>query len=398
MKKRIFSLALALVMIMSVCFSLSASAADVSLAPLKFSNGEFKIMHLTDCQDTYPADQRMLKFIDASIKEYKPDIIVLGGDNIICKKEDKEAAVDELVSIFVENKTYFTLVFGNHDCEQGWTNDELLPLYQKYGEGYCLAYDAVPALHGTATHNLPVMDSTGTKVKFNLWMFDSGSHVYDDAGNDLGYDCVTEDQIKWYQETSKTLETVNGGKVPSLAFQHIVVGDVFDALFRETSVKMGELTPSYNGKTYSFFPKTENIQAGFLFEFPCPGYYNYGQFDAMVKRGDVLGVFSGHDHINSYETELEGVKIINTPGSTFHSYGNDIVRGMRMITVKEDNTWSFDSEVVTVSAYAKDNSDFASDAGIDATTSALWIVLGDVLLALNKLTTAFSSVITAIFG
>lgn len=393
--KRIFSIVLVLAMLCA-CFSVSASAAS---APLKFDeNGEFKIMHLTDCQDTYPADQRMLKFIDASIKEYQPDIIVLGGDNIVCDEEDKEAAVDELVSIFVENKTYFTLVFGNHDCEQGWTNDELLPLYQKYGKGYCLAYDAVPALHGTATHNLPVMDSTGTKLKFNLWMFDSGSHVYDDEGNDLGYDCVTEDQIKWYQETSKTLEAVAGGKVPSLAFQHIVVGDVFDALFRETTVEMGELTPSYNGKIYSFFPKTENIQAGFLFEFPCPGYYNYGQFDAMVERGDVLGIFSGHDHINSYETEIDGVKIINTPGSTYHSYGNEIVRGMRMITVKESDTWTFESEVVTVNAFAKENSDFASDAGINTVTGTLWIALGDILLALNKLTTVFSSVMTAIFG
>ena len=400
MKKRIFSLALALVMIMSVCFSVSAFAADdVNPAPLKFNIGEFKVMHLCDCQDGYPAIDTMLKFIDAALKEYKPDIVVLGGDNTVGKKETKALAIEELCNVFVENKTYFTLVFGNHDREQGFENDELLPMYQIYGKGYCLAYDEVPSLHGTATHNLPVMSSDGKKIKFNLWMFDSGSKYIDENGNNLGiYDCVREDQIEWYQAKSKALETLAGGKVPSLAFQHIVVGEVYEALFHESLVDLDVVTPKANGKIYSFFPKTENIQDGFLFEFPCPSEKNHGQFDAMVKGGDVLAVFSGHDHINSYTTELDGVKIINTPGATFDSYGNDIVRGVRMITVKEDNTWDFETEVVTISQFALDNKDFAEDAGIDTFTASLMLTLGDILLALNNLTKGFSSIISLIFA
>ncbi len=400
--KRFVSIALVLILAFGACFSLSASAAVVS--PLKFdNNGEFKIMHLTDCQDDYPADTKMLKFIDAALKKYQPDIVVLGGDNSVgpadMTREMKENAIEELCQVFVDNKTYFTLVFGNHDREQGFENDELLPMYQFYGKGYCLAYDEVPSLHGTGNHNLPVMSSDGTKIKFNLWMFDTGSHYIDENGNDLGfYDCVREDQIKWYEDTSKALETLTGGKVPSLAFQHIVVKEVFDALFRETSVELGELTPTYDGTTYSFFPKTENVLDGFVFEFPCPSEMNHGQFDAMVNRGDVLAVFSGHDHINSYTTELDGVKIINTPGSTYHSYGNDIVRGMRMITVNENDPWNFETEVVTVSQFALDNSDFAEDADIDTVTAKIMLVLGDVLLALNEVTKGFSSVITMIFG
>lgn len=396
--KRFISIALVLMLAFGACFSLSASAAVVS--PLKFDkNGEFKIMHICDCQDEYPAIETMLKFIDAALKEYQPDVVVLGGDNTTASKETKAQAIEELCNVFVENKTYFTLVFGNHDREQGHENDELLPMYQLYGKGYCLAYDEVPALHGTATHNLPVMSSDGTKIKFNLWMFDSGSHYIDDEGNDLGfYDCVREDQIKWYEDTSKALEGLAGGKVPSLAFQHIVVGEVYEALFHESAVDLGVLTPKANGKIYSFFPKTENVLDGFLFEFPCPSEKNHGQFDAMVNRGDVLAVFSGHDHINSYTTELDGVKIINTPGVTFEAYGNDIVRGVRMITVKENDPWNFDTEVVTINQFAIDNKDFAEDAGIDTTTGAVMLFLGDVLLALNEVTKVFSSVITMIFG
>ncbi len=395
--KKFVSIVLALMLVFSVC-AISASADAAS--PLKFDkNGEFKVMHLCDCQDGYPAIETMLKFIDAALKEYQPDIVVLGGDNTVGPKETKAQAIEELCKVFVENETYFTLVFGNHDREQGVENDQLLPMYQLYGKGYCLAYDEVPSLHGTATHNLPVMSSDGKKIKFNLWMFDSGSHYIDENGNDLGiYDCVREDQIEWYQAKSKALETLAGGKVPSLAFQHIVVGEVYEALFHESLVDLDVVTPKANGKIYSFFPKTENIQDGFLFEFPCPSEKNHGQFDAMVKGGDVLAVFSGHDHLNSYTTELDGVKIINTPGATYNSYGNDIVRGVRMITVKEDNTWDFETEVVTISQFALDNKDFAEDAGIDTFTASLMLTLGDILLALNNLTKGFSSIISLIFA
>ena len=199
--KKFISIVLALVLVFSAC-AISASAYD--LVPLKFDkNGEFKIMHICDCQDDYPANTSMLKYIDAAIKENQPDIVILGGDNTTASKETKEKAVEELCNIFVANETYFTLVFGNHDREQGYENDELLPMYQKYGKGYCLAVDEVPSLHGTGTHNLSVMSSDLTKIKFNLWMFDSGSHYIDENGNDLGYDCVREDQIEWYKAKRK---------------------------------------------------------------------------------------------------------------------------------------------------------------------------------------------------
>lgn len=396
--KRFVSIMLALLLAFGAC-AISASANEAAV--LKFdSNGEFNVMHLCDCQDGYPADTKMLKFIDAALKEYKPDIVVLGGDNTVGESETKDAAIKELCDVFVANETYFTLVFGNHDREQGVENDELFAMYENHGGDYFLAYDADPDLHGTATHNLPVMSSDGSKVKFNLWMFDSGSHYIDEDGTDLGfYDCVREDQIKWYQDTSAKLEAEAGGKVPSLAFQHIVVGEVFDALFHETSVDLGVLTPkTNNGKIYSFFPKTENILDGFLFEFPCPSERNHGQFAAMVAQKDVLAIFSGHDHVNSYTTELDGIKIINTPGATFNSYGNDIVRGVRMITVKESDPWNFDTELVTISQFAIDNEDFAADIGIDTLTAKIMLVLGDVLLALNGATKLFSTVITKIFG
>lgn len=396
MKKRIISLVLALAVVFG---AVSVASAAVAAEPLRFDeNGEFKIMHITDCQDEFPATETMLIFIDAALKEYQPDLVVLGGDNVVADK-NMANGIKELVEVLVANETYFTLVFGNHDHQQDLTDDEQLVVYQQAGGKYCLAYDVDPNLTGTATHALPVLGSDSNETKFMLYMFDSNDYVRDENGKELGlgYDCVNEDQIEWYKATSKAAEAAAGKKVPAMAFQHIVVGDVYDALFHESSVDLGDvLTPSYNGKRYSFFPKLENIEEGFIFEFPCPGYYNYGQFDAMVERGDVLAVFSGHDHINNYTTELDGIKIINTGGATYHSYGNDFTRGVRMITLDEDNLWDFETETVTVNQFAVDHPDFAEEVGINTFSAGFMIAVGDFLLGITKFCAIFSKLITMV--
>ena len=214
-------------------------------------------------------------------------------------------------------------------------------------------------------------------------MFDSGSYAADENGKKVGYDCVREDQIAWYQEKSAALDKLAGEQVKSLAFQHIVVGDVYDNLFYESIFDLGELGRSFNGKHYSFLPKTENF-TGQLFEYPCPGYYNCGQFDAMVKQGNVLGIFSGHDHVNSYETERDGVWIINTPGATYHSYGNDLVRGSRLITINEKDTSTFSSRIVTVNDAAIADETFAADVGISPTFAKIQMFFGEVAKVLGR--------------
>ena len=388
MKKRIFAAILALCLIFSAfCVSASAEGTKLSFD----ENGEFKILHLCDCQDNYPAHKEMLVFIDTVLKTYKPDLVVLGGDNTVDKAETKELAVEELVKPFVENEVYFTLVFGNHDREQGVDNDALLKLYQKYGGKYCLAYDAVEELSGTANHYLPIYSSDGSEMKFNVWMFDSGSSIHE---NDewLGYDSVREDQIEWYKSESKKLVDGKGKMVNSLAFQHIIVSDVYDEMFVEAPFAMGELTREFNGKIYSFLPKTNNF-TGYLFEYPCPGYINYGQFDAMVETGNVLGIFSGHDHINSFEVVMDGIRIINTPGATVHSYGNDVMRGARLLTINEDDTTTFDSKLIRYTDLAIENADFAKAIGMNKIVAKLTNFGGEILLAFGKLSGIFAAIL-----
>lgn len=360
--KKVLSIVLAIAMLLTC--SVMAFAADSDLPILRFDeNGEFRILHLTDCQDEYPAHSEMLQFIEHSIKKYEPDLVVLGGDNTVDGDGEQEQAIAEIVKIFVENETYFTLVFGNHDREYGPVEEQithnaiLLGYYQKYGKQYCLAYDQVPSLSGVATHNLPIMSSENPlKVAYNLYMFDSGTGGYTDENGNGGYECVYPDQIEWFKTTNKMYTALNGGKViPSMAFQHIIVGEIMDVFYKEKSeVAISFASKFCNGKEYDLtFADFSAIKDGMLTEPPCPGVTNFGQFDALVEQGTVA-VFSGHDHVNTFTVELNGVDIVNTPGCTFNSYGQDYNRGGRLITLHEGKT-EYDSEVLLLAQEAMDS-------------------------------------------
>lgn len=384
MKKSIISLALACLMLVGSIIPAFAAEAP---AKLQFdSNGDFKILHLCDCQDGYPAHKEMFTYINYMLDVYEPDLVILGGDNTVGPEETKAEAVRELVTPFVEHETYFTLVFGNHDHEQGVEKEELLKMYQEAGGKYCLAYDAVPELTGTATHNLPVYSSDGEKIKFNLWMFDSNTYAEDENGKRLGYDSVRTDQIEWYSKTYADLKEEAGESVYSLAFQHMIPPDVYKVMYKDIKLDLDPITETYNdGKHYPIiFPNTSAF-TGHIYEAPSPGVVNYGQVDKMAENGDVLGVLVGHDHVNSYETEYKGVKLINTPGVSFSAYGKEVVRGSRLITIKEDSPNTFESEVITVNELAYEYEDFREEMGISKFKAGFWIFMDKVALFFAKL-------------
>lgn len=391
MKKRFFSVILVLCLALTAVIPATALSDDT----LRFDeNGEFKILHICDCQDDYPAEENMLTYINYMLEVYEPDLVVLGGDNTVGLADTKELAIEELVSPYVNHKVPFTLVFGNHDEECGAIKkDVLLTYYQKYGGEYCLAYDADPAISGTAAHNLPVLASDSNDVKFNVWLFDTGDYVRDENGDHLGYDSVRDDQIQWYKDTCTDLKNFAGETVPAIAFQHMVVGEIYDAMFPKVPFDLSPITECYNnGKNYPIICPDTSVFKGHLFEPPSPGIYNHGQYDAMLEMGDVTGIYVGHDHINTYEVEYKGINIVNTPGVTLHSYGNEMTRGSRLITVNEEAPTNVKSEVITYNELAIKNSDFASDIGTSPVKAFFWIFIGNLLLFLKNLSAVGSAI------
>ena len=271
--KKTFLKVIALVMTAAMLFSLTVSAAEdyttKSDIELQFGDdGNFRIMQFADCQDDMFPAPGMLQMIETAIEKYEPDLVVFTGDNTgaVDAKISAKYGLDAILSIVNDAEVPFTLVFGNHDAEHV-SKEYHMSCWRSYE--YCLAYDADPEIYGMGTHNLTIKSSDGTKVAYNLWMFDS--NMYDDVE---GYDYIHEDQLAWYVNTSNALKEANGGEpVPSLAFQHIVPYEIKDYVVETPELDPNGFTSvnADTGEKHTMLSTpTMQRQARFFVSIPAP--------------------------------------------------------------------------------------------------------------------------------
>ena len=315
--------------------------ANTTASPLKFKNGVLKIMHITDTHYSFENVDASVRLLEIACDREMPDVVIVTGDNVdnYPEAKDTKKLIDRLMSVFDERNIPAAITFGNHDSERGaMSREELMAYYNTHKSS--ISVDDGVELSGCGTYNIPVHASDSDKVKFNLWIFDSND--YDDEGH---YGCVLSDQVEWYKKRSDELTQANdGNKVYSLAFQHMIVEDVYRAL-KMTKIRVPfSYHHMYDKKRfYSFDPKGVNF--GTLTETPCSGYHNYGQFDAMVEKGDVLAMFSGHDHTNAFGVKYKGIDISNTVSTRYNRDRFSSQYGYRIITVNESDTSVYKSRV-----------------------------------------------------
>lgn len=337
------TLCIVLALIMATTVTATGFAADTDSVLLKFDeNGDFTILHLTDWHTAYPMPEIHKQYAKEALAASDPDLVVLGGDMSEASTEDYPAAVKEICDLFIEAETPFVITFGNHDYLHGIAIDDMFALYKKYGGEYFLSKDENPDLFGCGTCSLSVYSNDESRVAYEIYCFDSGCEV-----EGKGYETVHPDQIEWYQNRAEELKNANGGEyVPSVVFQHIIVQEIYDKLFPVATENDPEKNEIFDGIAYrkTAIPNLSNIKDGYLMEKPCPGYYNYGQLDAMSENGDVRAMFFGHDHSNSFTVEIDSVDIVNTPSVKPHSIMKVINWGGRVITLHEDGT--YESEVL----------------------------------------------------
>ncbi len=342
MKKSFKSICCMFLSIMLVLsFTLSSLAYTNTAEAQRFNeDGTFRIMHVTDTHLEYYNLEASVYLIAAACDREKPDMIALTGDIAMSDdKEEMDTCIDRLMTVFEERNIPVAVCFGNHDIEtKSYTNpSDLMALYNSYD--CSISVDEGDALSGCGTYNIPILASDSDEMKFNVWVFDSGST--DGEGH---YSNVPADQVEWYKTVYASIEQENG-KINSLAFQHIIVPEIYDALKKYDTPRAYAFEHIYNkGEYYAFNPELENH--GVLNEYPCPGYYNHGQFAAMVENGDVLGIFTGHDHTNAFSVKYQGINITNSLSSRYNGDAFSSQYGYRIIDISEADTSTYSTRAV----------------------------------------------------
>ena len=291
-------------------------------------NGTFKILIIADAQDTDNPQQATLELINASLSKAQPDMVVFLGDMLhymfIGKDETRtKEAIRRIVEPVEKRGIPFAIVFGNHDDEGGVSKEVQLEYYKSF-EG-CMVPGNI--IDNELYYNILINGRDG-KPAFNLWFFDSGT--YDDTGSSK-YGYASRKQIAWYEKTSAEL-----GGLPSFAFQHIVVPEIYETLIETEDGIKG--FSSHSDKRFAADPRYFKNDG--LIEAPCPADFNSGQFDSWLKTGDIKAAFFGHDHKNYFEVNYKGIDLTAVPGTTFYIYGNGSKHGTRLVTLNEDLTYT----------------------------------------------------------
>lgn len=303
---------------------------------LNFKNSEFKIMQIADTQEGAKVSPDTLCLINTAIEREKPDMIVYSGDQIWGKTsfnanaQKVERVLRELTYPAVSRNIPFAVCFGNHDRQVGLTNKEQFEIYKKID---CFIGEDTPGIDGCANQAIEIADENGPV--FLLYLIDSHSSLK------IGYDNVHQNQIDWYRSVRDSYEKRLGHVVPSIVIQHIPVPEVMELLLEVKKNVKGAQQGFRNhaGKWYILNSARVN-KTGFMKESPADPMENSGEFDAMAEKGDVKGIYFGHDHNNSFNGTVRGIDLGYTQGAGFHVYGPGLDRGVRMINLKKDGTYN----------------------------------------------------------
>lgn len=316
---------------------------------LHFKNGKFKIMQITDTQEVAKVNPDTVRLITLAIEKEKPDLIVFTGDQIkgysatfrgdTYKKIEK--TIDEILSPIKERNIPFCVTFGNHDRDCGISNYDQMPIYRKYENFICgnPRSDEDPG-----TFSIQLKDSKNEKDIFNLYVFDSNRK--DENGS---YSPLFPIQIDWYKSERERIFKENGKYLPSLVFQHIPLPEYYDVIKKVPKRTKGAVEAFFSHKNEFYVLDDEALNKGyFMLESPATPDRNTGEFEALKEKGEVLGVFVGHDHNNSFVLNKDGIDLSYTQGAGFNVYGPGAKRGVRIFNLDESNPDSYETYTVTM--------------------------------------------------
>lgn len=294
-------------------------------------DGKFRILMVSDLQETLDCDKRTIAALDAMCDAVKPDLVILGGDNCngkVLRGSEKLAAYIKMITGPLERRCIpWAHVFGNHDHDMDVPADVQQKIYESLP--HCISKHTGAGVSGKSNFVLPLFDGNGN-LKFLIWGLDSNNR-WKNFCTDMGidpktpyrfagsppqcerWDLIRFDQQMWYYKSSVEIERREGRKIPGMLVTHIAPHE-----FQIAKDNPGETTLSgSSGESFSL------------------GALNSGIFATVIERGDIKTIACGHTHENDFEAEYLGIRLCLDACGGFSPYGVDSRRGGRVFEISD---------------------------------------------------------------
>ena len=291
----------------------------------------FRILQLTDVHlgDKDNLDTHF-KFMDLTIEEAHPDMIVVTGDLFtFASKHTALRFFDYLDS----KEVPWTVTYGNHDEQCYFSVDWLTSKLNKLSEdanSHCIYKDIQDDdVQGNANFAINLM--IGDTLFEQLIVMDSNRYDF----KTMYYDYFKPNQIEWYKKMVEYGRSLTGGALAkSLMFYHIPLPEtqqVWDML-QEGNAEVTNVPFKVNGVD----------QYGTLEEDVCCPDYNSGFFKVIDDLDYTTGMYFGHDHVNNFIINYKGVDFAYGVKATDRVYYGESKLGGRVITLHPDHSTSYE--------------------------------------------------------
>ena len=299
---------------------------DKNGVPYFVTDGEFKVMHLTDIHIaggvlSIEEDKKAINAVAAMITAEKPDLVIVTGDisfAVPWAGTLNNRYAHELFKRLMENLgVYWTVTFGNHDSEVYNIYDRaaVAKMYDDDSLEYCLFDKGSEDIYGECNHVINVKNSLGL-ITQSLVMIDTNSYTDEDPlGINWIYDNIHADQIEWYEgviakystENKAIIDSLDENERPANAEDFMTVKSM---LFMH--IPLMEVRNAYNEYLANGSQNTADTIyiEGVVGENDPYVYCSLEEeemFETILELGSTQAMFYGHDHLNNIVLEYKGV-------------------------------------------------------------------------------------------
>ncbi|MDR1733969.1 MAG: metallophosphoesterase [Oscillospiraceae bacterium] len=345
---------------LAILLSVAVLLAGFALPAGALDTAGYKILVFSDVHQKAADDPNLYAFMDTAIKANEPDLVILLGD--VADPADRGGTMEALrqdaeriLAPIIANGAKFAYISGNHDHDElsdstraslGGTHHDVLKavaaVYRELGGDLYAECDAVSD-YGGDNQLIYIRDAAG-EVAASLVLFDLGEDG--SSADSCGYTPISSAQQAWFMEVRAEYPDV-----PCYVFQHIPMPEVYDyyptvpaswaAPLNDFCAKVDdalhisfrELVGVWEGRTVLYLPNFF-LYEGVILEHPCPPSESLGEFETLRDDGNVVAVFSGHDHMNNFKIHRGGMDMWSIAGCAWlGSNANHYYRGASLITI-----------------------------------------------------------------
>ena len=248
-------------------------------------------------------EDRLFKFLRETINTTKPDLILITGDLVYGKYDDKGSSLLALINIMESFQIPWAPVFGNHDNESRKGVD--WQCQQLENAEYCLFKQRTLSGNGNYTVGI----AQGGKLTRVFFMMDTngcGEASAESLANGHTYNNFVgfkDDQVNWFMEVGTQIKELSPDTKVSFAY-HIQNYEFKNALAKYGFTNTGT---KENPISIDWHPNKEDGDFGYIGAVLKGPWNNSAVFNKMVSLG-VDSIYVGHEHNNNASVVYNGIR------------------------------------------------------------------------------------------